>query len=266
MPITEQDWLTVERGFHNRFPHAIGAIDGKHVVLQAPFNTGSEYYNYKKTFSIVLLALVDSNYCFMFADIGCQGRISDGGVLKNSILWNKMENNLLRLPAPNPLTNGNIDLPYVFLGDGAFALHKTLMKPYPGEQLVDTKERIFNRKLSSARAIVENTFGVMSSVFRVLRKPLLLQPEQAKKIVMACVVLHNFLRLSRYSSSTYTPPGTFDTYSGDTLISNGSWRDNVPNNPALRNMRRVPRRSEKTAVKIRNAFANHFHHSLNNVT
>lgn len=61
MPITEQGWLTVERGFHNRFPHAIGAMDGKHVVLQAPFNSGSEYYNYKKSFSIVLLALVDSN-------------------------------------------------------------------------------------------------------------------------------------------------------------------------------------------------------------
>ncbi|KAJ8953306.1 hypothetical protein NQ318_012100 [Aromia moschata] len=86
MPITEEDWITVERGFRNRFPHAIGAIDGKHVVLQTPINSGSDYFNYKKTFSLVLLALVDSNYCFMFADIGCQGRISDGGVLKTIYL------------------------------------------------------------------------------------------------------------------------------------------------------------------------------------
>lgn len=124
------------------------------------------------------------------------------------------------------------------MGDGAFALHT-----YPGEHLEGTKERIFNKKLSSARAIVENTFEVMCSVFRVLRKPLLLQPGPATRVVMACVVLHNFLRMSKYSSGSYNPPGTFDTYSGDTLIRNGSWRDNAPDNPALRNMRRVPRRS-----------------------
>lgn len=260
MPSTEQDWLTVENGFHTRFPHAIGAIDGKHVVLQAPFNSDSEYYNYKKSFSIVLLALVDSNYCFMFADIGCQGRISDGGVLKNSTLWNKMENNLLGLPPATPLPNGNIPLPYVFLGDGAFALHRTLMKPYPGEHLEGTKERIFNKKLSSSRVVVENTFGVMSSVFRVLRKPLLLQPDPAIRAVMACVVLHNFLRMSKHSTAFYNPPGTFDTYSGDILIRNGSWRGNVPDNPTLRNIRLIPRRSQRTAVDIRKAFANHFHH------
>lgn len=166
---------------------------------------------------------------------------------------------MLNLPTPTPLRNVNINLPYVFLGDGAFALNKTLMKPYPGEHLADTKERVFNKKLSSARVVVENTFGVMSSVFRVLRKPMLLQPEPATEVVMACIVLHNFLRMSQNSRDSYNPPGTFDTYFGDTLISKGSWRDNVPDNPALQNMRNVPRRSPRTAVEIRNEFANNFH-------
>ena len=56
----------------------------------------------KKTFSIVLLALVDSNYNFIFADIGCQGRISDGGVFRNSSLWKKICRNELNLPTPRP--------------------------------------------------------------------------------------------------------------------------------------------------------------------
>lgn len=73
------------------FPHCLGAMDGKHVVLQAPFNSGSEYYNYKSTFSIVLFALVDANYNFIFVDCGCQGRISDGGVFKNTELFKNME-------------------------------------------------------------------------------------------------------------------------------------------------------------------------------
>ena len=69
------------------FPHCMGAIDGKHVLLQCPRNSAGEYFNYKNAFSIVLFALVDAHYNFMFVDTGCQGRSSDSGVFTNAELY-----------------------------------------------------------------------------------------------------------------------------------------------------------------------------------
>ncbi|XP_052901547.1 putative nuclease HARBI1 [Anopheles moucheti] len=71
MPSNTQQWREVSKKFEDRwnFPHAIGAIDGKHVRIRAPSHSGSEYYNYKNFFSIVLLAVVDADYNFLHADV-----------------------------------------------------------------------------------------------------------------------------------------------------------------------------------------------------
>ena len=71
-PMQKYQWKKVARGFEEKwnFPHCIGAIDGKHVVIQAPANSGSMFFNYKKSFSIVLLAVCNSNYEFSMVDIG----------------------------------------------------------------------------------------------------------------------------------------------------------------------------------------------------
>ena len=86
---TEQEWLEVAKHYQAlwNFPHSMGAIDGKHVVLLCPRNSASEYINYKNAFSIVLFALVDANYNFMFVDAECQGGISDSGVFTITELY-----------------------------------------------------------------------------------------------------------------------------------------------------------------------------------
>lgn len=57
---------------------------------------------------------------------------------------------------------------------------------------------------------MENVFGIMSSVFRVLRKPMLLQPNKVAPVTMTCCFLHNVLLKSKTSRGIYTPTGTFD--------------------------------------------------------
>ncbi|CAH1963709.1 unnamed protein product [Acanthoscelides obtectus] len=142
MPTTAEEWLKIEKGFRTKFPHFIGSLNGKHIVIDSPSHSGTEYFNYKKTFSIVLLALVDSQHKFIFADIGSQGRISDGGVFNNSLLWQKISNNEINFPSPCPLPGSNINVPYIFLANGAFALSKHVMKPYPGNHDVGSPKLI----------------------------------------------------------------------------------------------------------------------------
>lgn len=78
---------TVEKGFRNRwnFPHCVGAIDGKHVAIQAPSNSGSVFFNYKKYYSTVLLGVVDCDYKFISIDSGSYRKESDGGIFRASL-------------------------------------------------------------------------------------------------------------------------------------------------------------------------------------
>lgn len=79
---TTESWVKIEDDYRRlwNFPNCIGAIDGKHVNIRAPWNSGSLYYNYKKFFSTVLLAITDAKYKFIVVDIGAYGRNNDSGI------------------------------------------------------------------------------------------------------------------------------------------------------------------------------------------
>ena len=118
-PSNTSEWKKIGGGFDKiwNFPHCLGAIDGKYVVMQAPPRAGSMYYNNKHMHSIVLMAVCDApHYCFTLVDIGDYGRHSDGGVLSHSNFGKAMENGMLSLPEPDILLPGTTtDLPYFLL-------------------------------------------------------------------------------------------------------------------------------------------------------
>lgn len=122
----------IQLGFSDRwnFPGYCGAINGKHVIIQAPANSGSEYYNYKGTNSIVLLAVADHDYCFRYIDIGSYGRNTDGGVFQNNSLYPVLENESL-------LPEGGL-----LVGDSAFPSKPYLLKPYSPPSTVEEKIKL----------------------------------------------------------------------------------------------------------------------------
>jgi len=104
---------------------------------------------------------------------------------------------------------------------------------------------------------VENVFGILSAKFRVLRKPLLLQPDIAEKIVLACCYMHNFLRKKSASTYIYTPNGVFDQEQDGQIIP-GNWRrEGQPSSLLL--LQRVGRKSSQTSQSIMDEFAIYFH-------
>lgn len=190
-----------------QFPHCLGSIDGKHIRIVPPKGSGSYYFNYKKTHSVVLMAIANANCEFLYCDVGTNGRISDGGVLNNTKFYEKLVNNDLRIPKPWCIGSSDRVLGYVFVGDEAFAMRPELIKPYRRETLT-RERRIFNYRLSRARRVVENTFGILASRFRIFHTNINLNVDNVDIVVLACCVLHNFLR--RRSPQNYTPPESMD--------------------------------------------------------
>lgn len=213
MPSTPEQWKKIADKFYQscNFPRCCGAIDGKHIQIKRPASSGAEFFNYKGHYSIVLLALVDANYCFTYVNIGANGRAGDAGVFRDSTLSAALENDLLNFPPD-----------HVIVGDDAFPLKPYLMKPYSYHSQ-HIKQKIFNYRLSRARNRVENTFGILASRFRIFLRPIEVKPETVDKIIWAACSLHNWLRKS--TTRTYTPPGSVDSedlHSGEVIP--GLWR------------------------------------------
>ena len=105
VPSSEDEREKLAKEFEEKwqYPNCIGAIYGKHVVMCLPPGSGSHYFNYKRSHSVVLMAVAEPNYEVVYADVGTNGRISDGGVWNKSSLMKSMENGTQHSPDPKPL-------------------------------------------------------------------------------------------------------------------------------------------------------------------
>lgn len=238
----ETEWKEIAENFMNKwqFPHCLGAVDGKHISIKCPPNAGSQFFNYKHFHSIVLLAVVDANKKFIIIDVGSMGRFSDGGIFADSEFGQKLKNNQLNLPSDQPLLEGGTPIPYVFIGDQAFPLQKHFMRPYPQSACRDSREkRHFNYRLSRARNVVENAFGILSMRFRVFRRPLECKLESVDTITKATCVLHNYL-ITKQTILAFDVTSAVD----DQLQSVGHLYDNL--------------RATREAFRVRESFCNYF--------
>ncbi|XP_057294525.1 uncharacterized protein LOC130623036 [Hydractinia symbiolongicarpus] len=189
-PKALDEWKKIAQDFNDMWdlPHCIGAIDGKHIRMEAPINSGSLYYNYKGFFSIILMAICDARYVFSFVDIGDYGSNNDSGVFRRSAIGKSFFKKEMNLPEPENIENSPTFglMPYYLVGDDAFPLQQWLMKPYPGQGIKEN-QLIFNYRLSRARRVIENAFGILAARWRVFMNPLQTNVNNAETIVKATI-------------------------------------------------------------------------------
>lgn len=167
------------------------------------------------------MGIADAEYKLLYVDVGRNGRFSDGGVFNRCNFAQAMDTNQLGLPPPQPLPGRELPVPYALVADDAFAWRPNIMKPYSQRNLTMV-QRVYNYRLSRARRIIENVFGIMSARFRVLRKPIHLNATKTTKVTLACSVLHNYLMTT--NKKKYAPTGTFDHYNDNGELIDGNWR------------------------------------------
>ena len=252
-PPTEETWKEIEFGFRTRwnFPNCCGAIDGKHVALRAPANSGSLYFNYKNHFSVVLMALVDHAYKFIYVDVGNYGSNSDLGIFKHSAFGLKFMSNELQMPPPKMLPGFPQAglLPHCIVGDEAFPLRHDLMKPYPRGQCgtkLSEDQLVFNYRLSRARRISENAFGILVQRWRVFDRRMAISDDNTIKVIQAATVLHNYLKPAGINAEAILTQ----------LNPTGREYDNEAG--ALRNINHGGIRSPTDAMEIREWFKTYF--------
>lgn len=255
-PDTEAAWLAISEQFHSiwNMPNCIGSVDGKHFRIVRPPSTGSLFYNYKHYYSVIMMAVSDAQYRFIYMDVGAEGKASDGGVWARTKLQRDLNDpgNPANIPPPRAVEGVDEEIGYYLVGDDAFPLRPNLMKPYPQLNLT-LRQRVFNYRLSRCRRVIENAFGILTTKFRLFRQELTMHPDSSEVIIGAAVVLHNLLR--EKCGKNYIPTGLVDSEDEQHNVVGGHWRQEGP----LDQLDRLqPRRPTYQAKEMRNKLANYF--------
>lgn len=165
MEFSEQNWINVSNGlnFKWQLPNYLGAIDGKHIAIRKPHNAGSDYFNFKRFHSIVLMACADANYKFITVDVGGKGAEGDAAIFNRTDLGRMIKSNDQELHLPPDAAIGDKLLPHYYFGDDAFPFLRRLMKPYKfnRNETATDEETLFNYRLSRARRCIESAFGLL---------------------------------------------------------------------------------------------------------
>ena len=157
-------------------PGVLGCVDGTHIPIRSPGGDNSEVYRCRKGFySLNVQGICDSDLKFMHVVASWPGSVHDARIFDNSHVCYMLE-------------QGNYRGVYL-LGDSGYPCRDYLLTPILAPS--NEKERNYNSSHTRTRNCVERAFGVLKRRFACLSIPIRTKLQNTKRMVMACVILHN---------------------------------------------------------------------------
>lgn len=208
MPRNSEELDKVKQDIYKiaRFPGVAGLIDCSQIPIIAP-SRDVEYMfvNRKKFHSINTQAICDADAIYMDIVAKWPGSHHDSFILNTSAISDRF-------------AEGEFGDKSWLIGDSGYGLKSWLMTPINKPRPTDA-EKEFNKSLTKTRCVVERSFGILKSRWRILDHTggaMCYKPEKVCRIILACCILHNICR--RNGTPLYGDDGTetdFDSASDD---------------------------------------------------
>ncbi|KAG8369524.1 hypothetical protein BUALT_Bualt14G0022500 [Buddleja alternifolia] len=173
------------------FKGCLGALDGTYIPLRVALKYKPRYRNRKGDISVNVLVVCDINMNYVYLLCGWEGSAADSGVLKDAIT----RQNGFRVP------DGNY-----YLCDSGYINGDGFLAPYRGVRYhiqewnsqrtpLENAHELFNKVHACARNVIERSFALLKGRWAILRSNFFYPVKVQNRIIMACALLHNFIRI-----------------------------------------------------------------------
>jgi len=172
------------------FEDCLGALDGTHIDVFVPLADQGRYRNRKQQITTNVLGVCDRHMKFDYVLAGWEGSASDSRVLRDAM----SRDDAFSIPSEKYYL---VDVGYTN-GPGFLAPYRSTRYHLnewaaQGNNPSNAKE-LFNLRHSTARNVIERTFGLLKMRWAILRKNSYFDLQNQIRIINACCILHNFVR------------------------------------------------------------------------
>ena len=186
-PSTQTELDAAARNFealssHGAIKGCVACLDGYLLRIQVPStretgNVKAYFSGHYQTYGINVQAACDHKCRFVYACVAAPGGVNDISALRKT-KWSQIINNL-------PVGK-------FVVGHNAYVCSEHLLTPFSGDEKNDARKDAYNFYLSQLRIRIEQTFGFMTTKWRILRNPLQVRLKNVGKVFMCITRLHNF--------------------------------------------------------------------------
>ncbi|WOL07881.1 hypothetical protein Cni_G16630 [Canna indica] len=174
------------------FKGCLGALDGTYIAVTPPATDRPRYRTRKGGLATNVLGVCTPEMNFIYVLSGWEGSASDSRVLRDAVT------------RPNGL---NVPVGNYYLVDGGYTNGDGFLAPYRGRRyhiqewgnsrrIAQNREELFNYRHARARNVIERCFGLLKKRWAILRSPSFYPIKTQCRIILACGLLHNFIRMN----------------------------------------------------------------------